>query len=124
MQTNRFEVGQIITLADTLEDSDGFTYHAGEQARAIDVAPDGTALFDFPGRGSLAFSPSAPWLAQPRGVEVSSSSMRYTVREAATLLRIGRATLYARAKAGQIRLSKDGSRTFVNRDEITRYLAR
>jgi len=48
---------------------------------------------------------------------------RYAVTEAASLLGVSRPHLYKRVKDGKIRLSKDGSRSFVDAAEIDRYVA-
>lgn len=49
--------------------------------------------------------------------------IRYTIAETGELLRLSRSTLYQRVSAGLLRLSHDGSRAFVTKAEIERYLA-
>lgn len=45
---------------------------------------------------------------------------RYSVTEACSRLRIGRAKLYEDIKQGKIKIIKDGSRTFIPGSEIIR----
>ena len=47
--------------------------------------------------------------------------LRLEIQEAAAALRISRAYLYAKIKAGSITAVKDGGRTFINVDELRRY---
>lgn len=49
--------------------------------------------------------------------------LRLEVSEAAEALRISRAYLYQKIKAGTITAVKDGGRTFINVDELRRYAA-
>ncbi len=48
---------------------------------------------------------------------------RNTVKEAQAILRISHASFYDRVKRGQLRLTKDGKRSFVTRQELQRYLS-
>lgn len=48
---------------------------------------------------------------------------RNTIEETTSILKISRATLYERIKAGLISVTKDGARTFITGAEIERYLA-
>lgn len=48
---------------------------------------------------------------------------RFSVPEVLEVLKISRPTLYARVKAGLLRVTKDGGRTFVTGAELARYLA-
>ncbi len=48
--------------------------------------------------------------------------MRFNVSEAAGILRISRAHLYLRIQQGAISVHKDGSRTFISRHELERYV--
>ena len=52
-----------------------------------------------------------------------SPALRFDIAEAAQLLRMSRAQLYARIHAGAIRPQKDGARTYVTRIELERYVA-
>jgi excisionase family DNA binding protein len=49
--------------------------------------------------------------------------LRYSLREAQTLLGLSRSTLYTRIAAGKLTVHKDGRRTFVLAAELDRYLA-
>ena len=49
--------------------------------------------------------------------------IRLEISEAAEVLRISRAYLYQKIKAGSIVAVKDGGRTFINVDELRRYAA-
>jgi excisionase family DNA binding protein len=49
--------------------------------------------------------------------------LRATITEAAAILRICRAKLYRRIKAGEIAIVKDGSSSFITSDELRRYNA-
>lgn len=48
---------------------------------------------------------------------------RNTVAETLAILKISRPTFYERVKHGQLKITKDGGRTFVSGSEIARYLA-
>ena len=48
---------------------------------------------------------------------------RNTITEAVEILKISRALIYVRIKAGQLRVTKDGARTFISGAELERYLA-
>lgn len=48
--------------------------------------------------------------------------LRFQITEAAKILRISRATLYERIRAGRLSTQKDGRRTFVTSEEIRRYI--
>lgn len=47
---------------------------------------------------------------------------RYSVPELLDALGFSRSTFYARVKAGLIKLTKDGRRSFVSAEELERYL--
>jgi excisionase family DNA binding protein len=49
--------------------------------------------------------------------------IRFDIMEAAHILRISRATLYERIKAGEIKTQKDGRRSYVTASELQRYVA-
>jgi excisionase family DNA binding protein len=49
-------------------------------------------------------------------------AVRFNVSEAAGILRISRAHLYVRIQQGAISVHKDGSRTFISRHELERYV--
>ncbi|MEO8313254.1 MAG: helix-turn-helix domain-containing protein [Pseudomonadota bacterium] len=48
---------------------------------------------------------------------------RYTIPEAADLLGFSRAYLYSRIAHGRIKVTKDGTRSFIDAGEIDRYTA-
>ena len=48
--------------------------------------------------------------------------IRFDMMEAARILRISRATLYERIKAGELRTQKDGRRSYVTATELQRYV--
>jgi len=48
--------------------------------------------------------------------------IRFDMMEAARILRISRATLYERVKAGEIRTQKEGRRSYVTATELQRYV--
>jgi excisionase family DNA binding protein len=48
--------------------------------------------------------------------------IRFDIMEAAHILRISRATLYERIKAGEIKTQKDGRRSYVTASELQRYV--
>jgi len=58
-------------------------------------------------------SPSADSLPQ----------LRFEITEAARILRISRATLYERIRAGLIATQKDGRRAFITAAELHRYVS-
>jgi excisionase family DNA binding protein len=49
--------------------------------------------------------------------------IRATITEAAQILRICRAKLYQRIQAGEIAVTKDGHRRYIDIDELRRYNA-
>jgi excisionase family DNA binding protein len=49
--------------------------------------------------------------------------LRFDVIEAARILRMSRAAIYERIKAGALRAQKDGRRTYVSAAELTRYVS-
>jgi excisionase family DNA binding protein len=49
---------------------------------------------------------------------------RYKIPEAADLLGTPRSTIYVRIKSGDIKIQKDGRRTFITAAEIDRYVAK
>jgi len=49
-------------------------------------------------------------------------NLRFDIAEAATILRISRASLYERINAGLIVPQKDGRRTFISACELQRYV--
>lgn len=51
----------------------------------------------------------------------SLPQLRFDIPEVARILRISRATLYQRIRAGAIKIHKDGRRTFVTAEELLRY---
>lgn len=51
----------------------------------------------------------------------SLPQLRYEIPEVVRILRISRATLYQRIRAGAIKIHKDGRRTFVAAEELLRY---
>jgi hypothetical protein len=55
--------------------------------------------------------------------QVETIRERNTVAESRRLLRLSNATFYARVKAGLLKITKDGNRSFVSRAELQRYLA-
>jgi excisionase family DNA binding protein len=63
---------------------------------------------------------SRPPLAS--AVIASSSPIRVSVPEAAALLRMSRAQVYNRISDGSIKAHKDGSRTYITRSELERYV--
>ena len=53
----------------------------------------------------------------------SLPQLRFDIPEAARILRLSRATLYERIRAGQIATQKDGRRSYVTAEELQRYVA-
>jgi excisionase family DNA binding protein len=49
-------------------------------------------------------------------------SLRFEVCEAAQILRMSRAQLYNRIHDGSLKPQKDGSRTYITRSELERYV--
>jgi excisionase family DNA binding protein len=49
--------------------------------------------------------------------------IRFDITEAARILRVSRATLYERIRAGEIKAQKDGRRSYVTVVELQRYVA-
>ncbi len=49
-------------------------------------------------------------------------NFRYEISEAARILRLSRATVYARIREGLLKTRKDGRRTFILADELRRYI--
>jgi excisionase family DNA binding protein len=49
--------------------------------------------------------------------------IRFDINEAARILRVSRATLYERIRAGEIKAQKDGRRSYVTVVERQRYVA-
>ncbi len=49
--------------------------------------------------------------------------IRFDITEAARILRLSRATLYERIKAGEIKAQKDGRRSYVTASELQRYVS-
>ena len=52
----------------------------------------------------------------------SLPTLRFEIREAAQILRMSRAQLYNRIQSGTIKPQKDGSRTYITRTELERYV--
>lgn len=48
--------------------------------------------------------------------------LRFEIIEAARILRLSRATLYERIRAGEISAQKDGRRTYITASELQRYV--
>lgn len=49
--------------------------------------------------------------------------LRFEIVEAARILRMSRATLYERIRAGQLKAQRDGRRRYVTAVELQRYIA-
>jgi excisionase family DNA binding protein len=49
-------------------------------------------------------------------------SLRFDIAEAAQILRMSRAQLYNRINEGSITPQKDGTRTYITRSELERYV--
>lgn len=56
--------------------------------------------------------------------ELEQQPLRYTLPQAAELLKISRATLYRRIADGELDVVRDGGRRFVTPDELHRYARR
>jgi excisionase family DNA binding protein len=48
--------------------------------------------------------------------------LRFEILEAARILRMSRATLYERIRAGEIKAQKDGRRRYISASELQRYV--
>jgi excisionase family DNA binding protein len=48
--------------------------------------------------------------------------LRFEIIEAARILRMSRATLYQRIRAGLIKAQRDGRRRYITADELQRYI--
>jgi excisionase family DNA binding protein len=48
--------------------------------------------------------------------------LRFEIIEAARILRMSRATLYERIRAGEIKAQKDGRRRYITASELQRYV--
>jgi excisionase family DNA binding protein len=60
--------------------------------------------------------------AFPTTVVFGTSPIRFSIPEAASLLRMSRAQLYNRINDGAIKPQKDGARTYITRSELQRYV--
>jgi len=49
--------------------------------------------------------------------------IRFEIPEAARILRMSRAALYGRIQEGELKLQKDGRRSYITAAEIERYVA-
>jgi excisionase family DNA binding protein len=49
--------------------------------------------------------------------------LRFEIIEAARILRMSRATLYERIRAGEIKAQKDGRRRYITASELQRYVS-
>ena len=49
-------------------------------------------------------------------------ALRFDTEEAAAILGMSRAQLYKRIKSGALRRQKDGTRTYITREELERYV--
>lgn len=49
--------------------------------------------------------------------------LRFEIVEAARILRMSRASLYERIRAGQLKAQKDGRRRYITVEELHRYIA-
>ena len=52
----------------------------------------------------------------------SLPQLRFDIPEATRILRLSRATLYERIRAGQIKTQKDGRRSYITAEELQRYV--
>ena len=48
--------------------------------------------------------------------------VRFDITEAARILRISRASLYQRIRSGEVKIQKDGRRSYITAVEIQRYV--
>jgi hypothetical protein len=55
-------------------------------------------------------------------VTIPLPALRFEISEAALILRMSRAQLYVRIQEGSIKPQKDGSRTYITRPELERYV--
>ena len=53
----------------------------------------------------------------------SLPQLRFDIPEATRILRLSRATLYERIRAGHIKTQKDGRRSYITAEELQRYVA-
>jgi len=53
----------------------------------------------------------------------SLPQLRFDIPEATRILRLSRATLYERIRAGLIKTQKDGRRSYITAEELQRYVA-
>ncbi len=53
----------------------------------------------------------------------SLPQLRFDIPEATRILRLSRATLYERIRAGLIQTQKDGRRSYITAEELQRYVA-
>lgn len=58
----------------------------------------------------------------PEPPDHSLPALRFEIPEAALILRMSRAQLYNRIQSGSIKPQKDGSRTYITRSELERYV--
>lgn len=49
--------------------------------------------------------------------------LRFSIPEAARILRLSRATLYVRIGAGHLKAQRDGRRRYITAEELHRYIA-
>jgi excisionase family DNA binding protein len=59
-----------------------------------------------------------------KGFELSSDQLLFTTEEAAEVLRVGRTTVYALIKSGELRPVHIGRACRISRGELDRYVAR
>lgn len=59
---------------------------------------------------------------KPAGINDSLPALRFEISEASRILRMSRAQLYKRIKAGAIKAQKDGARTYITTAELDRYV--
>ena len=53
----------------------------------------------------------------------SLPQLRFDIPEATRILRLSRATLYERIRAGLIQTQKDGRRSYITAEELQRYVS-
>ena len=58
----------------------------------------------------------------PESPDRSLPALRFEIAEAAEILRMSRAQLYNRIQSATIKPQKDGSRTYITRTELERYV--
>jgi len=61
-------------------------------------------------------------VCSPEPPEHPLPALRFEIPEAAAILRMSRAQLYNRIQSGTIKPQKDGSRTYITRTELERYV--